>query len=62
MSSADQGPRKLAGRIGVTVLRVLVVLIAVALPLSAQAPGAWTIYANLNSARVNHAAAMLPNG
>ncbi len=62
MKSANQGARKPAGRIGVVVLRALLIVIAVALPLSAQAPGSWAVYANLNTARANHVAATLPNG
>ena len=33
-----------------------------ALPLSAGGPGSWTTAGSLNTARANHAAAMLPNG
>ena len=33
-----------------------------ALPLSAGGPGSWTSTGSLNTARANHAAAMLPNG
>src|SRR5271156_4160456 len=62
MKSAYPGPRKSAGRIVSIVLRALLIVIAAALPLSAQAPGAWTIFTSLNTARANHAAAMLPNG
>ena len=62
MKSVIPGPRKFAGRVNSIVLRALLFIIAMALPLSAQAPGAWSIYANLNTARANHAAAMLPNG
>ena len=38
----------------------MLVVIAMALPLSAEAPGAWTLSGNLNTARANHAAATLP--
>ena len=62
MNLDHQGPRKSAGRIGSIVLKALIVIIAMALPLSAGAPGSWTISASLNTARANHAAAMLPNG
>ena len=43
-------------------LKAILVVIAMALPLSAGAPGSWTISGSLNTARANHAAAMLPNG
>ncbi len=62
MESDHQGPRKSAGRITSIVLKAILFVIAMALPLSAQAPGAWTIFTSLNTARANHAAAMLPNG
>src|SRR5579863_10351276 len=62
MKSANPGSRKSAGRVGTIVPRVLLFIIAMALPLSAQTPGAWLIYSKLNTARANHAAAMLPNG
>src|SRR5580692_2923636 len=62
MKSVIPGPRKSAGRFSSIVLRALLFIIAMAMPLSAQAPGVWSIYANLNTARANHAAAMLPNG
>ena len=62
MKSADQGARKSAGRIGAIVLKSLLVVLVMALPISAEAPGVWTLSANLNTARANHAAAMLPNG
>ncbi len=62
MKSDHPGPRKFAGRVGSIVLRALIFVIAMALPLSAQAPGDWTIFTSLNTARANHAAAMLPNG
>jgi N-acetylneuraminic acid mutarotase len=55
-------PRKSAGRIGAIVLKSLLVVLVMALPISAEAPGVWTLSANLNTARANHAAAMLPNG
>src|SRR5208283_3357260 len=61
MKSADQGARKSAGRIGAIVLKSLLVVLVMALPISAEAPGVWTLSANLNTARANHAAAMLPN-
>ncbi len=61
MKSDVQGRRKTA-RIGAVVLKALIVVIAMALPLSAQGPGAWTLSGNLNTARANHAAAALPNG
>ena len=57
-----QGPRQSAGRIGSIALKTIIVVIAIALPLSAVAPGSWTTSANLHTARANHAAAMLPNG
>ena len=62
MKSAHWGSRKSAGRVGAVVLRAILFVIAMALPLSAQAPGQWAAYANLNTARANHAAAALPNG
>ena len=62
MNLDHQGPRKSAGHIGAIVLKALIVVIAMALPLSAQGPGTWTLSGNLNTARANHAAAMLPNG
>src|SRR6202050_2519163 len=62
MKSAHPGPRKSAGRLASVVMRALLIVIAAALPLSAQAPGAWTISGSLNTARANHAAAALPNG
>ena len=62
MKSANHGAGKPAGRIGGIVLRALLIVIAVALPLSAQAPGSLAVYANLNTARANHAAATLPGG
>ncbi|MGA9723966.1 MAG: kelch repeat-containing protein, partial [Candidatus Binatus sp.] len=62
MKSAHKSARKPAGRIGAAVLNALLIVIAVALPLSAQAPGVWTLSGNLNTARANHTAAMLPNG
>src|SRR6202167_4438311 len=62
MKSAHPGPRKSAGRLASVVMRALLIVIAAALPLSAQAPGAWTVSGSLNTARANHAAATLPNG
>jgi N-acetylneuraminic acid mutarotase len=62
MNLDHQGPRKSAGRIGSIVLKALLVVIAMALPLSAGGPGSWTVSGSLNTARANHAAAMLPNG
>src|SRR6202046_5410923 len=62
MKSAQWGSRKSAGGVGAVVLRAILFIIAMALPLSAQAPGQWAAYANLNRARANHAAAALPNG
>ena len=57
-----QGPRESAGRIGSIALKAIIVVIAMALPLSAGGPGSWTTAASLHTARANHAAAMLPNG
>ena len=62
MKSADPGSRKIAGRMGSIVLKALFVVLLLALPISAEAPGAWTISGSLNTGRANHAAAMLPNG
>ncbi|MGC2763081.1 MAG: kelch repeat-containing protein, partial [Candidatus Binatus sp.] len=62
MKSIDQSRRGSAGRIGAIVLKSLLVVLVLALPTSAEAPGVWTISANLNTARANHAAAMLPSG
>jgi len=62
VKSAVQGPRESAGRIGRIGLKSLLVVLVLALPLSAQAPGVWTLSGNLNTARGSHAAAMLPNG
>ena len=62
MKSAVQGPRESAVRIGGIGLKSLLVVLVLALPLSAQAPGVWTLSGNLNTARGSHAAAMLPNG
>jgi len=62
VKSAVQGPRESAGRIGGIGLKSLLVVLVLALPLSAQAPGVWTLSGNLNTARGSHAAAMLPNG
>lgn len=62
LKSAHQDARQPAGRIGAAVLKALLIVIAVAMPLSAQAPGLWTLSGNLNIARANHAAAMLPSG
>ena len=62
MKSAHRGPRKFVGRIGSAALKAILVVIAMALPLSAGAPGSWTTSGSLNTARANHAAAMLPNG
>src|SRR5260221_12452123 len=62
MKSDHQGPRKSAGRIGSIVMKALIVVIAMALPLSASGPGTWTTSNSLHTARANHAAAMLPNG
>ena len=62
MNSDHQGSRKSAGRIGSIALKAMLVVIAMALPLSAGGPGSWTISASLHTARANHAAAMLPNG
>ena len=62
MTSDHHGPRKSAGRIGSIALKAMLFVIAMALPLSAQAPGSWTISGSLRTARANHAAAMLPNG
>ena len=39
MNSDHRGPRKSAGRIGAIVLKAILVVIAMALPLSAEAPG-----------------------
>ncbi len=63
MKSDVQGRRKTA-RIGAVVLKGILVVIAMAMPLSlsAGAPGLWTTSGSLNSARANHAAASLPNG
>ena len=47
---------------GAIVLKALLVVLVLALPISAQAPGVWTTTGNLNTARANHAAAMLPRG
>src|SRR5208283_4778317 len=65
MKSADQDPRKSLGRIGAMgfiVLKSLLVVLVLALPISAEAPGVWTLSGNLNTARANHAAATLPSG
>jgi len=62
MNSDHQGHRKSAGRIGSIALKAMLVVIAVALPLSAGGSGSWTTSASLHTARANHAAAMLPNG
>ena len=62
MKSADQGFRTIAGRIGTIVLKSLFIILVLALPISAQAPGVWTLTGNLNAARAGHAAAMLPGG
>ena len=62
MKSADQTSRRTAGRMGAIVLKALLAILVLALPISAQAPGVWTTTGNLNTARANHAAAMLPGG
>src|ERR1039458_10813145 len=62
MKSIDQRRREPAGRIGAIVLKSLLVILVLALPISAEAPGVWTISPSLNTARANHAAAMLPSG
>ena len=62
MNSDHQGARKSAGRISTIALNAILVVIAMALPLSAGGPGSWTSTGSLNTARANHAAAMLPNG
>ncbi|MGB8411482.1 MAG: kelch repeat-containing protein [Candidatus Binatus sp.] len=62
MKSIDQWRRRPASRIGRIVLKSLLVILVLALPISAAAPGVWTLSGNLNTARANHAAAMLPNG
>ncbi|MGC1397894.1 MAG: kelch repeat-containing protein, partial [Candidatus Binatus sp.] len=59
---ADPGSRKFAGRVGSIVLKALFAVLLLALPISAQAPGEWTVSGSLNTARANHAAATLPNG
>ncbi|HEY9156571.1 kelch repeat-containing protein [Candidatus Binatus sp.] len=62
MQLISQTPRGTAGRIGAIVLKSLLVILVLALPIAAEAPGVWTISASLNTARANHAAGMLPNG
>src|SRR5579862_945409 len=62
MNWTDFGSRKNAGRIGAIVLKSIFVILVLALPISAQAPGVWTLAGNLNAARAGHAAAMLPGG
>ena len=62
MKSADQTSCTTAGRIGAIALKALFFVLVLALPISAQAPGVWTTTGNLNTARANHAAAMLPRG
>src|SRR5260370_4362215 len=56
------GPRKFVDHVGAVLLKALFIILVLALPLSAQGPGVWTPSSNLNTARANHAAAMLPNG
>src|ERR1700678_3457424 len=62
MNLDHQGSRKSAGRFGAIFLKALFFVLLLALPISAQAPSAWTISGSLNTARANHAAATLPNG
>jgi len=54
--------RNNASRATGLVLKALIVLVALAMPLAAQGPGAWTTSGSLNTARANHAAATLPSG
>src|SRR6202045_3834466 len=62
MNLDHQDHRKSAGRIASIALKAIVVVIAMALPLSAQAPGSWTLSGNLKAARANPPPATLPNG
>ena len=62
MNLDHRNPRKSAGRVAATILKAILVVIAMALPLSAQGPASWTLSGNLNAPRANHAAAALPNG
>jgi large repetitive protein len=62
VNAREYNLRKIPGRRGTIILNSLLVVIALAISVAAQAPGVWTLSGSLNTPRSNHAAAMLPNG
>ncbi len=61
MNLDHQGPRKSAGRIGSTVLKAILVIIASGdAAVGSRGPVPGRLSGNLNTARANHAAAIAP--